>query len=215
MESLFNYISHLCVEFNIDESHGLKHAKGTVRWAMKILKTLPMLTDEERRMAIYASALHDMCDSKYTDISKSSNEVKYFLLRRGWLYEEADALIRIVTSMSYSKLKKTAEETNGGIAVYPDHGIWQRAYDVARHADLLDAYIVARSYLYNKRIHPNAQEDEHWDRVGRVFDNRIFRYVSDGWIHLPGALELVPELESRARECIKNRSLDWPEPELD
>ena len=120
--------------------------------------------------------------------------------------EEIQAVLDIITTMSYSKLKKGVKD---GIIHYPDHGKWQRAYDVARNADLLEGYIVARCVLYNKHIHPTKSEDEHWSRAEELFNQRVFTYVSEGWINLPGALEMVPALETEAKRCLKGRLMDW------
>ena len=159
-------------------------------------------------MTLFAGALHDTCDHKYTDVEKSTGDTKRWLLeKQGWKEEDADSLVRIITTMSYSELKRN---TSNGKPVYPMHGKWQRAYHVARHADLLEGYIVARCVLYNKHIHPEYSEDAHWTRAEELFQTRVFTYVSDGWIFMPEALAYVPDLEAEARRCLRERSLDWP-----
>ena len=101
-----------------------------------------------------------------------------------------------------------------GKILYPEHGKWQRAYHIARNADLLEAYTVARCVLYNKHIFPEKTEDEHWERAEQLFQERVFRYAADGWINLPGALAMVPALEQEARRCLEKRLLDWPEVDM-
>jgi hypothetical protein len=39
----------------------------------------------------------------------------------------------------------------------------------------------------------------------------VFLYASDGWINLPGALAMVPDLEQEAERCLSGRLMDWPE----
>lgn len=201
----------MCKKYSIDESHGLKHAKGTYLKARVLLETVANVSDEERRVALYSAALHDTCDSKYTDVYTASMEIKEWLLNQGIIREEAEAIISIITTMSYSKLKATAA---GGPPVYPDHGIWQRSYHVARHADLLEGYIVARCFLYNVHIHPEKSDEEHWTLVMNLFDRRVLRYVEDGWIKMPGAIEMVPDLIKEAHRCFNQRLLDWAEPSV-
>jgi len=210
MESLFQFIEYMCKKYHIDESHGLKHAKGTLARAQNLLKGFDNVSFEEHSIALYAAALHDMCDSKYSDVSISSYEIKDWLLSEGWSNEHANAVISIITTMSYSKLKN-ANLPN----IYPDHRIWQRAYHIARHSDLLEAYIVSRCKLYNEQIHPEKSEEEHWAVVKTLFDNRVFKYVKDGWIFFPHAITIAEELEKEAIRCFDNKSLDWPEPSLD
>ncbi len=201
----------MCKRHSIDESHGLKHAKGTYNKAYRLIETLPDMKEDEKRVALYSAALHDTCDSKYTDVDKAATEIKDWLLQQDFAQEEVDAIIAIITTMSYSKLKATAA---GGPPVYPDHGKWQLAYHVARHADLLEGYIVARCFLYNVHIHPDKTENEHWAIVTSLFDRRVFRYVQDEWIKMPGALLMVPDLINEAYRCFNNRVLDWPDPSI-
>lgn len=196
----------MCQKYSIDESHGLKHAKGTYEKAKILLGKLSDVSEEESRVALYSAALHDTCDSKYTDVYKAAIEIKEWLLDQGILREETEAIISIITTMSYSKLKLAAA---GGPPVYPDHGKWQRAYHVARHADLLEGYVVARCFLYNVHVHPELKDPQHWVTVKALFESRVFEYVKNGWITLPGALEMVPALEKEARRCLQEESLDW------
>jgi len=211
MDLLFNFIEQQCKKYNIDTSHGSKHAWGTALRAMAILKTLENVSEKEERVAIYSAALHDTCDSKYCPIQEATSDIKSFLLGIQWNPEEVEAVLSIITTMSYSKLKKNIIE---GIIQYPDHGEWQRAYHVARNADLLEGYIVARCVLYNQHIYPSKTEDEHWERATQLFNERVFTYVSEGWINLPGALAMVPTLEQEAMRCLSGRLMDWPEPLL-
>jgi hypothetical protein len=208
MDLLFNFIEQQCMKYDIDKSHGAKHAWGTAIRAKQIIKT-HTLSDQEERVAIYAAALHDMCDSKYCPVEEASEDIKNFLLDIKWIPEEIDAVLSIITTMSYSKLKRSVKD---GVIQYPDHGKWQMAYDVARNADLLEGYIVARCVLYNMHIYPKKTENEHWERAEQLFNERVFLYASEGWINLPGALAMVPALEKEARRCLARRLMDWPEP---
>jgi hypothetical protein len=207
---LFDFIQQQIDKYGIDESHGMKHAKGTFVRAHQIIKTIPDIGQEEKYMALYCAALHDMCDSKYTDVEVASEEIREFLIREGILEEYAEAVIKIITTMSYSKLnsRKKSEPT---YFLYPDHGKWQRAYHIARHADLLEGYVVARCVLYSKHICPEKNADEHWVMAEDLFAKRVYLYVSDGWITIPSAVELAIELEKEARRCFQEKMMDWPE----
>ena len=120
-----------------------------------------------------------------------------------WSHEDAEALINIINSMSYSWLKSRAVN---GVPVYPEHGQWQRAYHIARHADLLDGYIVARCFLYGKHVSPSISDEECWKNVKILFENRVFKYVSDGWIFLPEAITFATLLDTAARRDLKHRN---------
>jgi hypothetical protein len=207
MKFLFSFVSKTCDELGIDESHGLKHAKGTVRCANYLMSKMPDISEEERHMATVAAAIHDLCDSKYTDIVTSSKRISDWLLDLFWTKEEANSLISILQTMSYSKLKQHVDLS--GNPVYPNHGKWQRSYEIARNADLLEGFVVARCVLYNKHKFPEKTEDEHWLRAEELFKERVFQYKANGWITLPAALALVPQLEAEAQRCLNKRCMDW------
>ena len=207
-DQLFLFIETMCQQYNIDESHGLKHAKGTMNRALAILTSFSDILDQERRIVLYAAALHDMCDHKYTDVAQSSKQIKAWLLyNQQWNEADASIVIKIITTMSYSQLKMNRL---CGIAGYPDHGVWQRAYHIVRHADLLEGFIVARCVLYNRHIHPEMTEDQHWLRAEELFRTRVFLYISESWIFIPAALKDAIWLTKEAERCLRDRSLDWP-----
>ena len=200
-------MSKTCDELGIDESHGLKHSKGTVRYANYLISKMPEISEEERHMAVVAAAIHDLCDSKYTDVETSSRRIYEWLLDIHWSKELADSLISILQTMSYSKLKKDVDLS--GNPVYPNHGKWQRSYEIARNADLLEGFTVARCVLYNKHKFPEKSEDEHWLRAEEIFEERVFHYKTNGWITIPAAILLLPHLEAEARRCLRERCMDW------
>ena len=61
---------------------------------------------------------------------------------------------------------------------------------------------------------PEKTEEEHWQRASEIFSDRVFTYVSDGWIFLPGALAMAKTLEQEALRCLAEKSMDWPEPDI-
>ena len=203
------FIEETCWLFGIDESHGLKHSHSTVKYAELLIKSIDM-AQPQRKMALMAAAIHDMCDSKYTDVDISSKRICSWLVNTmKWSEEMADALVAIITSMSYSKLKRYTHTYNSSVPLLPSHGIWQVSYEIARHADLLDSYNVSRCVLYNRHLFPEKTEDEHWADADEIFTNRMFNYIKDGWIILPEAKRLAAGLELEAKRCLEQRCMDW------
>lgn len=204
---LFAFIDKCCVEQNIDESHGRTHAEACMGWVENLLYTESDVSDDERKLALYSAALHDMCDKKYTDVSNATIQIHSWLLGQGWTTEFADVLIRIIRSISYSKLKLLVQD---GKPVFPSFGKWDRVYHIVRHADLLDGYLVGRCFLYTKHVYPNIKDDACWEIVEDLFKVRMFRYVVDGWIFLPEALKYAHQLEIRARWNLLDREFVYP-----
>ena len=201
-----DFVLETCRRYDIDESHGLKHSTACMKWAIMLLAESD-ITDEESTMAIYAAGLHDMCDKKYTDPVEASARIHSWLIdSEGWQHDDASALIDIINTMSYSWLKSRMVD---GVPCYPDHGKWQHAYHIARHADLLDGYIVARCFLYGKHANPSISDEECWQKVRTLFENRVFLYVSDGWIFLPEAVSIAAVLDAAARRHLDERTLTY------
>ena len=197
-ENLFKFIQECCISYNIDESHGLTHSKRCVKWVEKIIAHDPSVSDEEKNMAVYASAIHDMCDKKYTCPVQASNIISLWLLQQGWSINMTDSLIKIINSMSYTLLKNNMKDGN---IVFPNHEKWQRVYNIVRHADLLDGYDVARCFIFTKRMEPHLSDKECWSDVKKLFDVRIFKYVSDGWIDLPIAIQYADIMHKIAQDA--------------
>ena len=204
METLYSFIDGLCKEYGIDESHDLQHSIRCVEWVNRLADADPTITNEERKLAVYAVALHDMCDAKYTDVRAGSRRIRSWLCANGWTEESADVIIHIITTMSYSKLRGSMVD---GEIVYPDHGQWQGIYHIVRHADLLEGYRVDRCYHYQKHIMPTISEDDCWNKVAELFQRRVFNYVADGWIFLDAALDYTETLTLEAKRRIKERDL--------
>jgi hypothetical protein len=201
------FIQSCCELYSIDESHGLLHAQNTVKWTVKLMADEQVeVSPAEERMTIYGAALHDMCDAKYTDVQAAGAHIYTWLLCQNWTESDATALIAIIQSTSYSKLKnilavKPLQENPG----YPDHGQWQRVYHLIRHADLLEGYNVRRCMLYTLHSQPGKSMDEYWRLVTAVFQTRVLRYVSDGWIFLPKARIYAEALDQEARQALDQR----------
>jgi hypothetical protein len=190
--ALWEFISKMCVDYNIDDSHGLQHAQDCVVWVCVLHENL---TSDELIVAIYAAALHDMCDKKYMNVSIGIAIINEWLITQKLDPEHIQAILNIISTMSYTYLK--SQMVNGTI-VFPDHGIYNNVYHLVRHADLLDAYKVNRCILYQQRLQPNISKNECLKCARTLFDTRVFKYVSDGWITLPNALLHVPDLTQTA-----------------
>lgn len=202
MQRLFTFIEDICKEYNIDESHDVRHAKDCVEFANKLMDF--DFSEDERTMIIWAAALHDCVDKKYVPVEEGVQKVRDFLRSVSWDEERIRVLLNIITTISYSYLQ-TLKIAQGN--VFPDHGEWQRAYHTVREADLLCSYRVERCFHYQKRISPDMIDYECWKRVDAFFQARVFRYVTDLWLLSRAARALVSPLIREARRKLDQRTL--------
>ena len=167
----FKFVIKTSSEYNIDESHSLKHSMEVFHFADKILcdeiKYKPYL--ESQKNIIFTSAiLHDMCDKKYmnenTGIRKIEEYMKPYMTNT-----ELDVISKIITTMSYSKVKQ-----NG----YPQLGEFQTAYHIVREADLLAAYDMDRCIIYGMMVE-NLSYTDAVVRAKELFKKRVLNYRTD------------------------------------
>ena len=201
MDVLYTFIDEFCKTHNIDPSHDVTHSRDCVCFVEQIMDHT--FNEQDKMLARYAAALHDCVDKKYVDTVEASLHIRQFLLSIGWDETTADALLAIVTTMSYSKLKAAVVDR---MPVFPDHGAYQQIYHIVRQADLLCSYRVHRCYQYQLRIHPDWDEVTHWNRVEKMFQDRMFKYVSDGWFYSVRAMALIPALIEQAKKDLMDKN---------
>jgi hypothetical protein len=169
---LFNFVLTISAKHNIDESHGLSHSMDILNYANRIYEDeviqKPWIKSHER--IIYTSAiLHDMCDKKYMNEVDGIQAIESFLVTK-LPQKEIDVASQIMTTMSYSKVKKEG---------FPCLNEYQTAYHIVREADLLSAYDFDRSMIYHMRT-SNANLEEAYQNARTIFIERILRHNEDG-----------------------------------
>ena len=172
-DQAFKCVMEFTKKYNIDESHSLKHSMEVQRFAENIyvseLGLNPSLLTQ-KNIIIASAILHDMCDRKYvSDEATAIREMREYMA--AFLTEgELDAIVSIITTMSYSKVKK-----NG----YPDVGEYKLAYHIVREADLLAAYDIDRCIIYGMSVDKLAYSVAV-ERANVLFVDRVMKYRSDG-----------------------------------
>jgi HD superfamily phosphodiesterase len=191
IDQAFACVIHLTKKYDIDESHSLKHSMEVMRFAYEIftseLPKNPYLAEQET-IILVAAILHDMCDRKYVpDEAVAIQEIRDFMA--GHLTEkELDVIVSIVTTMSYSKVKK-----NG----YPELGEWQLAYHIVREADLLAAYDIDRCVIFGMAV-TKLNYTDAFARASEIYRERVLTYRSDGLFVTEYSKRKSLELESKS-----------------
>jgi len=167
----FRFVIQTSNEFNIDESHALKHSLEVFNFAntnyeSEVVK-FPQL-EKQRKIISLASIVHDMCDKKYMDEDYGvANMNKY--MKNYIAPEELEVVSNIIKTMSYSKVKK-----NG----YPDLGEYQLAYNIVREADLLAGYDLDRCIIYRMMRDATNYTDALVESKN-LFETRVLNYRKD------------------------------------
>ncbi len=168
----FKYVINASKQFNIDESHSLKHSMDVFHTATQIynseLSQHPHLSTQQNVIAL-SSILHDMCDKKYVDEHQSVDEMNIYMQPYITL-GEMDAINTIISTMSYSTVNKH------GFPIIPEY---QLAYHIVREADLLCAYDPDRCIIYGI-MRGDMSYIDATKRAIPYLENRVLKYIEDG-----------------------------------
>jgi len=175
LNALFHFVMLMTVKHKIDDSHGVKHSMDVLHFAKNIydsevLKNTCLREPEQERVIYISAVVHDMCDKKYMDESVGIAEIRDFLQGTRLVENhEIDAVEKIISTMSYSTVKKKG---------FPDLGKYQHAYHIVREADLLSAYDFDRCMEYSmQKQHTNLHDA--YLHARELFYNRILKYDRD------------------------------------
>ena len=191
----FDLVMVLCKKFNIDESHSLKHSMEVYNFALRIYESELLMNaylEEQKDIIVLAAILHDTIDKKYVDEGDGIEEIRKYL--NGLVTpEKLDVIFQIITTMSYSTVKK-----NG----FPLLGNYQLAYHIVREADLLAAYDIDRCIMYSMYT-KNANYSEALDAAIVLFDHRVLKHRKDRLFVTNYSKKLSVKLHKKAKEDIE------------
>jgi len=188
----FDVVNHICGKFNIDESHALKHSIEVFNFAKKIYESeieKDSSLVEFKNIIFAAAILHDMCDKKYMNEEEGIAEIKRFV-QFYMTEDEINAVVSIITTMSYSKVK-----VNG----YPNLGKYQMAFHIVREADLLAAYDIDRCLMFSM-FNDKLSYTDALCKAKILFINRVLTYRSDNLFVTEYSKSLSKTLHNKARK---------------
>lgn len=193
---LCKFILATSSKYNIDESHDVSHSMNVLHFAHNIYEQEVYIDPgliAHRNIVYYASTLHDMCDKKYMDEKQGLIEIENYLDEK-ITKEDSDAILSIISTMSYSKVKKDG---------FPDLGIYQKAYHVVREADLLSAYDFDRCIIYDLKVNKNSFETSFY-HAEELFSRRVLQHGEDNLFTTEYAKNVYPLLHSQSIQRINN-----------
>jgi hypothetical protein len=193
---LFAFIIFIVKKLNIDESHGLLHSMQVLNYAHEIyeseIKNNSYINKYEN--IIYISAiLHDMCDKKYIKEEDGIKEIEIFL-NEEICKEDCDIIKTIITTMSYSTVKK-----NGFPILYEI----QLPYHIVREADLLASLDFDRCMAY-KMLKMNGNIYESFYEAIKLFNERMYKHKLDNLYITKYAKDKDIILQYEAQQRINN-----------
>ena len=190
----FDLVMVLCKKFNIDESHSLKHSMEVYNFALRIYedeKIMNPYLEQQKDIIVLAAILHDTIDKKYVSEELGIKEIRD-QMESYVKSEKLDVIFQIITTMSYSTVKK-----NG----FPLLGEYQLAYHIVREADLLAAYDIDRCIMYSMYM-KSANYLEALDAAIVLFDHRVLKHRQDKLFVTGFSKKLSIQLHKKAKKDI-------------
>ena len=190
IDAAFTCVRQLCVLYNIDESHAMKHSMDvlyhtTQSYEFHVARH-PYLV-QQQHVLFAAAIIHDMCDQKYVDpligLRAIHDHLHAFLSP-----EDFNAMALIITTMSYHTVREKG---------FPNMNDWQLGYHMVREADLLAAYDLDRCILYGI-YKENMSYGEALVNGTNIFRNRVLRYIEDGLFLTEYGISTAHDLHGRA-----------------
>lgn len=194
IDKAFELVMILCKKFNIDESHSLKHSMEVYNFALRIYESELLMNaylEEQKDIIVVAAILHDTIDKKYVAEEHGIEEIRKYL-NDDMTPEKLSVIFQIITTMSYSTVKK-----NG----FPLLGDYQLAYHIVREADLLAAYDIDRCIMYSM-FKKNENYLKALDTAIVLFEHRVFRHRKDRLFVTNYSKKLSVKLHKKAKKDI-------------
>lgn len=137
--------------YNIDMSHNLHHSLQVKEIGFVIAERDHHLNTRQKEILYLSCMLHDMCDAKYVPRVQGILDVSNFMRNQcGVSMLTHDAVMEIITSMSYSQIVKPDGKVEYPMWLFTEHNGWGEVFHIARQADLLTSYDMKRMVHYKK-----------------------------------------------------------------
>lgn len=192
----FDFCASVCRTQRIDSSHDQHHMARVARMTERLNDLCGRaIGQDEKDVMVLAAFTHDLCDHKYTEVGAGLEVIDRWLAQLPISEDQRRAVCRIISTMSYSKVKVDGYPT--------DLGKWTLAYHHTRIADLIDAYDIDRCYKYQSHKHPDMSEEDKWRAVIELFERRVLTQKDEFILPIaPYAASIVEVRHEAAKEGI-------------
>jgi|APSaa5957512493_1039668.scaffolds.fasta_scaffold79026_1 HD superfamily phosphodiesterase len=205
INQLYQFVIQISNEFNIDESHALKHSMDVFYHAIDIfeheLNLFNFKNNDEyiqiKNIISLSAILHDMCDNKYMNEDSGWNKINQLLIHFNIHNDSIQMIKHIIFNMSYSKVKKNGYPST----FFNDHHKF--AYHIVREADLITSYDFDRCVIFGM-YKTNLNYHESFNESLNIFDDRVLKYIHNKLFITNYSKNYAQHLHSNALIKIKN-----------
>lgn len=187
------YVRQKSLFYRIDHSHNLHHSHQVKELGFLIADQDYYLNNRQKEILYLACMLHDMCDSKYTPKTQSILDVSNFIKKCGVSMTTHEAVMEIITSMSYSQIVKPDGRVEYPLWLSADRHGWGKIFHITRQADLLTSYDLKRMVHYkHEKLHLLYSCDIYTDIIETV-ETRMSRLLERHLFLSPSAIKIAKQ----------------------
>lgn len=157
---LWKFALETVEKYKMDDSHGMRHFVNTALYVKLILEDFKDQTiisgytkSRENEIITDAAFSHDLIDSKYMDENKGIEYLSAEFKRNGYNDVDLNIVLKIITTMSFSKRIKRLRMNLPAI----EPGPYTLATEIVTDADQLDGFDPERCRIYQERKFPHSK----------------------------------------------------------
>ena len=180
--------------YNIDMSHNLYHSLRVNELGFVIAARDYHLNSRQKEILYLSCMLHDMCDTKYIPRIQGILDVSNFMRNQcGVSMLTHDAVMEIITSMSYSQIVKPDGKVEYPLWLSTHKYGWEKVFHIARQADLLSSYDLKRMIHYKQEKLGFYYSCDIYQDVVETVDERMSTLLKKGLFLSPTAIKIAQQ----------------------
>ena len=178
--------------YKIDVSHNLHHSLQVKELGFVIAGRDYHLNTRQKEILYLSCMLHDMCDAKYIPRTQGILDVSNFMRNGcGVSMLTHDAVMEIITSMSYSQIVKPDGKVEYPLWLSDEHNDWGEVFHIARQADLLTSYDLKRMIHYKQEKLGFYYSCDIYQDVMETVDARMSKLLAKDLLISPSAIKIA------------------------
>jgi len=202
-----NFINDKSKLYKIDPSHNLHHSLQVKELGFIIAGKDYYLNTKQKEILYLSCMLHDMCDEKYAPRAESVLDISNFLIKKcGVSMMTHDAVMHIITSMSYSKIVREDGTIEFPSWLQMDPDGWVDVFHITREADLLTSYDIKRMIHYKCEKLGFVYPCDVYEDVVNTVGKRMSKLLQRNLFISPSAKKIATKWHDELSYKIENLS---------
>jgi len=204
-----NFVRDRSHEYKIDPSHNLHHSHQVNELGFILAERDYHLNNRQKEILYLSCMLHDMCDVKYTPRVQAILDVSNFMRKQcGVSMLTHDAVMEIITSMSYSQIVSPDGRVQYPLWLSGEHSGWGDVFHIARQADLLTSYDLKRMVHYKQEKLGFVYSCDIYQDIVETVERRMSKLLQRQLFSSPSAIRIATQWHQELCEDMSVLAVD-------